>query len=182
MIFRAALLSTLIACAALSSALGGEVKENPSAVLELFTSQGCSSCPAADALLSELSQRPEFIGLAYHIDYWDYIGWPDTFGHEKNSDHQRSYATAWGSSRIFTPQLVVNGREGVVGSRRNEVVNAAGEAALPLPVALSSQNDMLEISIPPDAAVGPAVVWLVSVLDRADGRIERGENDGKTIA
>lgn len=160
-----------------------ELKQAPKAVLELFTSQGCSSCPNADALLEELGQRPEVITLAYHVDYWDYIGWPDTFGSRDHSDRQRDYAAAWGSSRIFTPQLIVNGREGVVASRKNEVEGALGGAALELPVRLNATDDeMLEVSIPPSAGLGEAVIWLVSYLDRADVAIDQGENKGKTIA
>jgi hypothetical protein len=171
---------TLLALAA--PATGGELKQNPKAVLELFTSQGCSSCPAADALLEDLAARPEIIALAYHVDYWDYIGWPDTFGAEEHSNRQRDYATAWGSSRIFTPQLIVNGRDGVVASRKAEVQGAVDAAALELPVTLEATDDMLEISIPGDPGLGDAVVWLVSYLDRADVKIDRGENEGKTIA
>ncbi|WP_291830371.1 DUF1223 domain-containing protein, partial [Bosea sp. (in: a-proteobacteria)] len=86
----------------------GEVRTSPKAVVELFTSQGCSSCPPADALLSELSEHDDLVTLAYHVDYWDYIGWPDSFGAKANSDHQRAYAESWGSARIYTPQLIVN--------------------------------------------------------------------------
>jgi len=182
MIFRA-----LIAVAGVVSALvlpvsGGELRQSPKAVLELFTSQGCSSCPPADALLEELGKRAEIIALAYHVDYWDYIGWPDTFGAKEHSDRQRDYATAWGSSRIFTPQLIVNGRDGVVASRKGEVEGALSDAALQLVVTLSTAGDMLEVNIPPDASLDPAVVWLVSFIDRAEVAINRGENEGKTIA
>lgn len=160
----------------------GELRQGPKAVLELFTSQGCSSCPAADALLTELGKRPEIIALAYHVDYWDYIGWPDTFGDKANSDHQRAYAESWGSSRIFTPQLVVNGTEGVIGSRRQEVSVAMSNGELPLKVELRNYGDMLKIVIPPKPDLAESVVWLVTFIDRAEVAIERGENEGKTIA
>lgn len=162
-----------------SQAGAGELRQNPKAVLELFTSQGCSSCPAADALLSELGEQPDLIALAYHVDYWDYIGWPDTFGAEAHSDHQRGYAQSWGSSRIFTPQLVVNGAEGVVGSRKQEVSIAVQNAALEVPVELKSHDHMLKIEIGPKPGLDEAVVWLVTFIDRADVEIERGENRGK---
>jgi len=164
-----------------SSAGAGEIRQNPKAVIELFTSQGCSSCPAADALLSEMSKGSEIIALAYHVDYWDYIGWPDTFGSPANSDHQRAYAQSWGSSRIFTPQMVVNGSEGVVGSRKQEVGIAVQNAELELPIELKSYGDMLKIDIGPKAGLSEAVVWLVTFVDRADVAIERGENQGKTM-
>ena len=92
MLFRSLPAAALISLALAGMAWAGETRQSPKAVLELFTSQGCSSCPQADALLEQLSQRPDIIGLAYHVDYWDYIGWPDTFGAEANSDRQRDYA------------------------------------------------------------------------------------------
>jgi hypothetical protein len=182
---RAALTATILslALAVVPAALGGEFKQSPRAVLELFTSQGCSNCPKADAMLKELAARPDIIALAYHVDYWDYIGWSDTFGAKEHSDRQRAYASAWGSSRIFTPQLVVNGGKGIAASRRNDVGGAVDGAALTLPVTLSStDDDMLQIDIPANTGLGEAVVWLVSFLDHADVKIDRGENEGKTIA
>lgn len=163
-------------------AVAGELRQGPKAVLELFTSQGCSACPPADALLTELGKQPEIIALAYHVDYWDYIGWPDTFGDKAYSDHQRAYAESWESSRIFTPQLVVNGTEGVVGSRRQEVSVAMNNGELPLKVELRNHGDMLKIVIPPKPGLAESVVWLVTFIDRAEVAIERGENEGKKIA
>ncbi|MDP1730188.1 MAG: DUF1223 domain-containing protein [Devosia sp.] len=177
------LLAAVVALAIVftSPAGAGEVRQNPKAVLELFTSQGCSSCPAADAVLAELGKKSDIIALAYHVDYWDYIGWPDTFGDKANSDHQRAYAQRWGSSRIFTPQLVVNGAEGVVGSRRQEVDIAIQNSELVLPVEFRSHGGMLRISIAPKAGLNESVVWLVTFVDRAEVAIERGENEGKKI-
>lgn len=165
-----------------SHAGAGQLRQNPTAVLELFTSQGCSSCPAADALLAELGEKRDIIALAYHVDYWDYVGWPDSFAAKAYSDHQRAYAESWGSSRMFTPQMVVNGTEAVVGSRRQEVGIAVQNAALEVPVELSNSGDALRVRIPPRPGVGDAVVWLVTFIDRADVKIERGENQGRTVA
>lgn len=163
------------------AASAGEIKTSAKAVIELFTSQGCSSCPPADQLLTELSGTPEVIALSYHVDYWDYAGWPDTLGHEANTQLQRNYAASWHNNRIYTPQMVVNGLKGVVGSRRNEVSKAIGTAELALPVELLTSNDMLEITVPGQAGLSDAVVWLVSYIDAVDVAIERGENSGKTI-
>jgi len=166
-------------------ATAGEFREGPKAVLELFTSQGCSSCPQADAMLDEMGRRPDVITLAYHVDYWDYIGWADTFGAKENSRRQRDYAAAWGSSRIFTPQLVVNGECGVVGNKRDKVDAALSTATMPLEVDLAEAgNDTLDVSIAgrSGAGLGEAVVWLVTYLDRAEVAIDRGENQGKTVA
>ena len=160
------------------------MRQNPTAVLELFTSQGCSSCPAADALLTELSQKRNIIALAYHVDYWDYIGWPDTFGAAANSDHQRDYAQRWGSSRIFTPQLVVNGAEG--RRRLAQAGSATSPSRTPRLPCRSSLDDRTATcsrsQIGPRPGHGEAVVWLVTFIDRADVAIERGENKGKKIA
>src|ERR1700744_5436214 len=101
-------LAVLLLLAATAPAAAEQVKTAPKAVLELFTSQGCSSCPPADALPPTLAQRPDVIALAYHVDYWDYIGWTDTFGAKANTDRQKAYATAWNEASIYTPELVVN--------------------------------------------------------------------------
>ncbi len=159
----------------------GEIRVNPKAVVELFTSQGCSSCPKADALFSELGKRDDLIALAWHVDYWDYIGWPDTFANPANSDRQRAYAQSWGSSRIYTPQMIINGAKGVVGSREKEVAGAIDDAALAVPVALTLGKTMLEVTVGPQAGGTPAVVWLVTFKDHAAVLIERGENAGKTV-
>src|SRR5215217_5363459 len=112
----------MLAFAALAHPAGADsTRSRPKAVVELFTSQGCASCPSADALLTSLAEDDDVVALAYHVDYWDYVGWKDTFGNADFSDRQRDYAESWGSSRIYTPQMVVNGAKGVVGSRRSEV-------------------------------------------------------------
>jgi hypothetical protein len=183
MLFRQLLCGASFSLALIAPALAGEIKLAPKAVLELFTSQGCSSCPKADAMLDEMSKRPDVVALAYHVDYWDYIGWEDTFGAKENSQHQRDYAESWGSSRIFTPQLVINGKGGLVGSKRDAVNTALGGATLPLDVKLvAAANDMLQVSVPANPAHGDAMIWLVTFLDRADVAIERGENEGKHVA
>ncbi|WP_297110092.1 DUF1223 domain-containing protein [uncultured Devosia sp.] len=178
--------AVLVAGALLSLALvgatqGQSARENPKAVVELFTSQGCSSCPPADALLTSLAEREDVVALAYHVDYWDYIGWEDTFGERGFSDRQRGYAKSWGSSRIFTPQMVINGAEGVVGSKRDEVHDAVASAQLPLAVSLMAHGHMLKLSVPADPALEDASIWLVRYLDRADVAIESGENAGKSM-
>jgi len=181
--FRSILCGVSLSLALIAPALAGEIKLAPKAVLELFTSQGCKSCPKADAMLDEMGKRPDVVTLAYHVDYWDYVGWEDTFGTKENSDHQRDYAESWGSSRIFTPQLVVNGKGGLNGSKRDVVNGALGGASLPLDVKLSeAADDMLQVSVPAKAGEPDAMIWLITFLDRADVTIERGENEGKQVA
>ena len=98
MLLRPILWGLSLSLALAGPVFSGELKLGPKAVLELFTSQGCSSCPKADAMLDEMSKSPDVVVLAYHVDYWDYIGWEDTFGSPENSQRQRDYADAWGSS------------------------------------------------------------------------------------
>jgi hypothetical protein len=160
----------------------GEVRDAPKAVLELFTSQGCASCPPADKILSDLKGRKDIIALSYHVNYWDYMGWRDTFGAEANSDRQRDYAASWGSGRVYTPQLVINGAENVVGSRKGDVDGAIKAASLDLPVTITFDEKMLNVDIEAKAGHSDAVVWLVTFIDNADVTIERGENSGQKIS
>jgi hypothetical protein len=176
-ILSAAMTAALVA----APAIAAEVRDHPKAVLELFTSQGCSSCPQADLKLGDLSKEADVITLAYHVDYWDYIGWTDTFGNKANSDLQKSYAQSWGSSRIYTPQLIVNGNEGVVGSRDKEVSEALAAAVLNLPVGITVGDSMLNVTVGPQAGGANAMVWLVTFKDHAQVAIARGENAGKTV-
>ncbi|MBN9307058.1 MAG: hypothetical protein BGO82_06990 [Devosia sp. 67-54] len=170
--------ATLLAA---GSADAAELRSHPKAVLELFTSQGCSSCPQADLKFSELSKRDDLITLAYHVDYWDYIGWVDTFGSKDNTDRQKAYAQSWGKSMIYTPELVVNGAKGVVGSRQKDVDDALGTAALSVPVGLDVAADMLKVTVAPQTGGTSAMVWLVTFKDHAEVVIGRGENAGKTV-
>jgi len=175
----------LLALAATISVSGAASAEElhiaPKAVVELFTSQGCSSCPPADALLTSLAEQDDVVALAYHVDYWDYVGWKDTFAQEAYSDRQRDYAKSWGSSRIYTPQMVVNGAKAVVGSRRNEVQAALDRATLPLTMDLTLHNDMLKIAVPANPDFSDAVISLVTYVNRADVKIDSGENAGKSM-
>lgn len=183
MLFRRLAWGLSLSLALALPAVAGELKLAPRAVLELFTSQGCSSCPKADAMLEEMSKSPDVVVLAYHVDYWDYIGWEDTFGSAENSQRQRDYAAAWGSSRIFTPQLVVNGSGGLVASKQDKVGAALTGASLPLGIDLSeTPGEMLQVSVPPRDGLSGAMIWLVTFLDHADVAIERGENEGKHMA
>ena len=151
-------------------------------VVELFTSQGCSSCPPADALLGELAARSDVIALAYHVDYWDYIGWRDPFGAAENTERQRSYAAWMGSHMVYTPQMVIAGRYDVVGSRRGQVEDTlvkARQEPLPLAVAMVGY-DKVTIDGPTDAPA--ATVLAVIFQARAETPVQRGENSGRTLA
>src|SRR5579859_2803882 len=119
----------VLSCAAVTAAA-----ETRPVVVELFTSEGCSSCPPADALLSELARsRPDVLPLAFHITYWDRLGWPDPFALRAATDRQRDYAGTLGLDSIYTPQMVVDGRRDVIGSDRGSVLAALHQAAAAAP-------------------------------------------------
>ncbi|HEV8025928.1 MAG TPA: DUF1223 domain-containing protein, partial [Stellaceae bacterium] len=117
---RAFVLASLLMTAAALTAHAGEGRSAP-VVVELFTSQGCSTCPPADAYLGELASRPGVIALAFHVDYWNYIGWTDPFASKAATDRQRSYAKQLGLRYVYTPQMVINGTMEGVGSGREAI-------------------------------------------------------------
>jgi len=158
-----------------------QVRSKPTVVLELFTSQGCSSCPPADTVLTEYDQRADVVALAYHVDYWDYIGWRDTFGDAAYSDLQRKYAAAQGKDRIYTPQLMINGIEDVVGSRPKDVAGAVARATLAIPVRIEPDDSMLAIDIGKATDMPESEVWLITYKSEAVVDVERGENRGRSL-
>lgn len=148
-------------------------------VLELFTSQGCSSCPPADALLGELARRTGLITLAWHVDYWDNLGWRDPFASRSATDRQKSYAAKIGSV-AFTPALVVNGARILVGSDRNAIEEAiARAAALPVPVTLSRTADVMEIEVGP--APGRVRAQRIVYDPEHATDVHAGENEGAQL-
>ncbi len=153
-------------------------------VVELFTSQGCSSCPPADKIFAELAHREDVIALALHVDYWDYIGWKDEFAVPAYADRQRGYAVAAHRKSIYTPQMVVNGQTDIVGARPMQLSEAIAEHAAVAPtVALdvAREGDTLKISAQNHSAEGQMVVQLVRYLPMRATEITRGENAGKTL-
>jgi hypothetical protein len=163
-------------------ALAMSIKAKPVAVAELFTSQGCSSCPAADAFLSELAKREDVVTLAYHVDYWNYIGWEDTFSDKKHSDLQRQYAVATGSDQIYTPQLLINGGKNFVGSHKSKIDAAISQSQLPVEIQFAVNEESLTINIPAhESEAKKAIVWLVYYRTGEEVKITRGENRGKTL-
>jgi hypothetical protein len=155
----------------------------PKAVVELFTSQGCSSCPPADALLAELAEREDVIALSLHVDYWDYLGWKDTFGQAENTARQYAYAKVRDDGRVYTPQMVLNGTGDHVGSNREAVEEALGSASLPLQVSMRRNGEAIEIVVAGGAEGAPTpaktTVRLVVFSPVASVTIERGENAGR---
>jgi hypothetical protein len=154
-------------------------------VVELYTSQGCSSCPPADDLMGKLVDMPGVIGLALHVDYWDYIGWKDTFGQAKFTERQRNYAHAAGAKTIYTPQMIIDGGARMIGNSPAPVKNAIAAAAkAPQDVTLSLQRQGGKVII--SGTTGHALpagttVQLVHYVPQQSVAIERGENAGRTI-
>ncbi|PKP74554.1 MAG: DUF1223 domain-containing protein [Alphaproteobacteria bacterium HGW-Alphaproteobacteria-6] len=154
-------------------------------VVELFTSQGCSSCPPADAMIAGLAPRDDVIALALHVDYWDYIGWSDIFASPAYSDRQRDYAAAAGSRAVYTPQIVVGGEGRVMGAKAGKLgaaIEAAAARPSPVRLTLSRDGAALHVSASADAPLDRAVVvQVVRYIPERMVAIERGENAGKTI-
>jgi hypothetical protein len=112
--------AALLVMLSIGVAAAQQVKR-PLAVIELFTSQGCSSCPPADEYLAELADRGDVVALAYHVDYWDHLGWRDTLGSPANTERQRAYGGSFGSHSVYTPQAVINGRQHMSGAKRGDI-------------------------------------------------------------
>ncbi len=162
--------------------------ERPLTVVELFTSQGCSSCPPADAFLGELAGRDDVLALSFHVDYWDYIGWKDPFASADHTRRQRDYSRKLGLRYVYTPQMVIQGAAHATGSHRSAVLDRIEKnlALARIPVELrQGDGGGVRLSIPDATATGEAAeeadVWLV-VFDREHlTPVRRGENRGRQL-
>jgi hypothetical protein len=160
--------------------------EAPLVVVELFTSQGCSSCPPADSYLGELARRPDVLALAFHVDYWNYIGWTDPFASKLASQRQRDYAKHLNLRYVYTPQMVINGATEGVGSERSVIgmlIKAAAEEKAPRqPVTLTRGADgKITVHIDAGQSKEPATIWLVGYDGEHTTQVLRGENGGQTL-
>jgi hypothetical protein len=156
----------------------------PRAVLELFTSQGCSSCPAADKLLGELAKDPSLVPLTLAVDYWDYLGWKDTLALKGHTARQRAYASARGDRDVYTPQMVVNGISHVLGSDKAAIERAIDQSrkqALVIGIQASVAGDKLTVSVPAKDGGAAGEIWLCPITKTVPVKIGRGENRGTTI-
>jgi hypothetical protein len=159
------------------------------AVIELFTSEGCNSCPPAEAYVGELAGRSDVLALAFHVDYWDDLGWRDRFGLSQSVERQRTYARSLGLSGVYTPQIVIDGRADYVGSNRSAIDRALKTGRDGVPVSLSVIDGEARVRLdPPGGSRGdavqkgqPADVVLVAYLRKAVSPIGRGENAGRTL-
>ena len=159
------------------------------AVIELFTSQGCSSCPPADVVLKTFASDPSIIALSLPVDYWDYLGWKDTFASPRNSERQRNYAKARGDGAIYTPQAVVNGVLHVNGSQKADIENAIETtskniALQRVPIRFWQERNTMNIAIGAAEAgreIRDATIWLGMVQTSGTVDIKKGENSGKNL-
>jgi hypothetical protein len=173
-----------IAAASFAPALAGdsaaETASPPPIVVELFTSQGCNSCPPADVVLGELKSRQDVLPLSFHVTYWDRLGWTDTFGLEASTERQRNYIDLLDKAALYTPQMVIGGRIDVVGSQRGRVREAIDLLATRrepgLPIAI--EESILRLGAGP---FDDATIWLFGVDREHDVWIHRGENRGRVV-
>jgi hypothetical protein len=160
-------------------------QDNP-VVLELYTSQGCSSCPPADELMHELARRDDVIALALHVDYWDYIGWKDTFASPAFTRRQHQYANAAGQRSVYTPQMIIEGQDFVIGSRWRELtrlIREHTEDQSGVQITLTKSGNRLNIQA--NAKPGGSNdydVHVVRYTPQTDVAIRRGENAGRTFS
>ena len=178
-----------LSAAAAASALGATraAPQGRPVVVELFTSQGCSSSPPADALLGELSRQPGVVAISLNVDYWDYLGWRDTLGSPECTQRQRDYAARLGAGHVYTPQAVINGRNEMLGSDRDGLLAAIARerARESVPVSLSSGDREILVEVAEaqnDDLRRDATIWVATLVPQAVVHIERGENAGRTIA
>jgi hypothetical protein len=160
----------------------------PRAVVELFTSQGCSSCPPADKIIGELARDPSVIALSMPIDYWDYLGWKDTLADSRFSARQKAYSHVRGDRNLYTPQVIVNGSVQVIGSDRSSIDSAIkntskADGVMSVPVTMSLSGKFINVSVA--ASTGPTAargeVWICSVSKAVPISIGRGENRGQQV-
>lgn len=166
-----------------------QAEPQPKTVLELYTSQGCSSCPAADALLKSYLQRPEVIALSLSVDYWDYLGWKDTLADGAYTRRQKYYAKTRGDGRIYTPQIVINGLAHANGAHAGEIEQAitktsgklAGER-VPVRLSIVDHNLVIETgAVAEGDKPREATIWFAAIQKEAKIPVRGGENNGRTL-
>ena len=154
-------------------------------VVELFTSQGCSSCPQADAFVGELQSRHDVIAMSFNIDYWDYIGWRDTLASHENTLRQQAYSKVLAAHQVYTPQMVIDGDEDVAGNQRDKALQIIEKCKhedleARVPVVLKLAGDEIDVVIG-GGAHREATVWMAHTLSERSVDIGRGENRGRVL-
>lgn len=177
---RALILAGLL----LAGSASAQESRAPQGVVELFTSQGCSSCPPADGMLKELIQQGDVVALSYHVDYWNYLGWTDTLSSKENTERQYGYAQSLGRSGVYTPQAVLNGRDHVKGTELSAINSRLGSLkssgqGLTVPVEARMHGKEIEIEI--GAGEGEAEVIVAYFTKRQQVEVDKGENAGMSM-
>jgi hypothetical protein len=175
---------TLVCILAITATVPARAAEPVRGIVELFTSQGCSSCPPADRYVAELAKDPSLVVLSWPVDYWDYIGWKDTFASPAFTARQKAYAAARRDDQVYTPQAVIDGVTHAVGNDRDRVQEAidAQSKTLSCVITLADRDGKIGIDVAPrGSASGSATVWLLRVLRTANVAIGRGENRGRSV-
>ena len=159
---------------------------HPKAVVEVFTSQGCYSCPPADKIIGDFAKTNEILAIGRHVTYWDYLGWKDTFGLEANTKHQYAYARSLRERQVYTPQAVVNGQTHTVGSNKGKILSEIDKLSsrskgmvVPINVAIDSKN--MNIKIADKGKAKGATLYVFSMKCHETVDIPRGENAGKKL-
>ena len=150
-------------------------------VIELFTSQGCDSCPPAETMLGEYSNNPNVLALAYHVDYWDYLGWHDPFELPISAQRQQGYGQSLKLASLFTPQSIIDGRISRLGSDRRSLISAIHHKREGLPLMLSRHNDLLTITLPGTGSTDHFDINVITYESQASTPVGRGENAGHTL-
>lgn len=153
-------------------------------VVELFTSEGCSSCPPADAYMGELVRQKDVLALTFHVDYWDYIGWKDRFADPAYTQRQRYYASVFGSHTVYTPQMVVGGALDVVGSDKEGVgqaLNVARARLTTYEISLEKRGDAYYAILPEAPISGAANIWAIAYESQDASQADAGENAGRHL-
>jgi hypothetical protein len=176
------LLHTIVVLTILASPVSAQ---NAPVIVELYTSQGCSSCPPADEMMQVLADRDDVIPLSLHVDYWDYIGWKDEFAAPQNAERQRAYAAHAGRRSVYTPEMIINGVTDIVGAKPMEVSMAIAkhkEMPSPVQVDLTRSGDTVAIHARSRVgATGPTTVQMLRYVPAREARITRGENSGRSL-
>jgi hypothetical protein len=150
-------------------------------VVELYTSEGCSSCPPADAYLGELARREGILALSFHVDYWNDLGWRDASALSSLTSRQQAYARRLRLNSIFTPQIIVDGRESFVGTDRRGIEAFLARSSPKHPITLSVENGEVVIAVAPSETSEGDEVVLVPFRQRIVTQVVRGENHGRTL-
>ncbi len=175
-----------VLCLAAASQVQAEdrIFTSPRGVVELFTSQGCSSCPPADAALYQLTLKDDIVAISYHVDYWNYRGWADTLSDKRYSDRQYGYARTLGNANVYTPQAVLNGRADTAASDPlgiEKTLVSMKQEGRGLDVTISAALSSDELKIDVGAGAGKADIIIAYFADKSTVAIDRGENTGRTL-